>query len=287
MNALNRPEPQNWDTDHPTWDFLDHTSPPFDLTISQRDEMHRFLDDQGIDPERFVCLHVRDAGFRIKKEGRHSYRNVELDSFNLAVEELLADDFSIIRMGSPLSTPLTSPRSGLIDYAHLPTRSATLDLALGASCTLCISTGSGFDNIPLVFRRPMLYVEHAPWAHLVLFTRRSVVRPRHLVDATTGATLSITEAVQRGVFAAQHGDIFAAARVRIDPAMPEEIAVSVREALGLHLDSTTLTAQEMAKQIEAKRLLTLAGAGLGRPAHVCTVGTISPSFLRSHPEWAS
>jgi putative glycosyltransferase (TIGR04372 family) len=269
------------------WDLLDHTSPPFALTVAQQDEMHRFLDDQDIDPERFVCLHAREANFRKNKEGRHSYRNVEIARFDLAIAELLALGYSVIRMGSPLSTPLPVARPGLIDYAHLPTRSPSLDLALGGSCALCVSTGSGFDNIPLVFRRPMLYVELAPWAHLVLFTRRAIARPRRLIDATTGETLSISHALQRGVFAAQHTTTFLNADVHVAPASPDELASAVREAVGLHLGSRSLTAEELAQQIEAKRLLALAGAGLSRPAHVCTVGTISPSFLRSHPEWAS
>jgi flavorubredoxin len=133
----------------------------------------------------------------------------------------------------------------------------------------------------------MIFVEHAPWAWIHIYTRRVIERPRRLVDAVTGETLSISQALHRGVFASLTSDGYTQAGVHIAPASSEEIAAAVLEAVDLHLGVATLTAEEMAQQIEAKRLLTLAGAGLSPPAHVCTVGTISPSFLRSYPEWAS
>ena len=37
-----------------------------------------------------------------------------------------------------------------------------MDIYLGAKCEFCISNGTGYDGVPYLFRKPILYIDHVP-----------------------------------------------------------------------------------------------------------------------------
>lgn len=72
-------------------------------------------------------------------------------------------------MGSAVSKVFKVDNPKIIDYATNGMRSDFMDIYLAAKCLFCISTGLGFDAVPTVFRRPVVYVNHTPVGYLHTF----------------------------------------------------------------------------------------------------------------------
>ena len=115
----------------------------------------------------FVLLFVRDAAYLNTVYGSglwvyHNYRDSNIQDYLQAAEELTKRGYYVIRMGAVVKDGINIENPMVIDYAFNGMRSDFMDIYLGAKCAFCISTGAGFDAVPTVFRRPILYVNHLP-----------------------------------------------------------------------------------------------------------------------------
>jgi len=142
-------------------DLLDKSNPHLQFTKKEKIYGKKCLKQFGLsDQDKFVCLDVRDQAFLDKnfpeKEWKHhSLRNVELDNFLLAAEEIAKRGYYVFRMGKKVLKPLKTSNPKIIDYANLNLRSDFLDIFLGANCEFYIGSGSGFSSIPYIFRKPL------------------------------------------------------------------------------------------------------------------------------------
>ena len=81
-------------------------------------------------------------------------------------------------MGSLVEKKFKNNNKMIIDYANSPHKSDFLDVYLGANCSFCISTSTGFDAIPYVFRRPIAYVT-VPIKYFFTFSRNFLIIAKH------------------------------------------------------------------------------------------------------------
>ncbi|WP_341738406.1 TIGR04372 family glycosyltransferase [Microcoleus sp. CAWBG640] len=128
-------------------------NPPL-LTISPSDYEQGWncLQDLGVPKNAwFVCLHVREDGFRA--EGLITHRSADINTYLLAVKLIVARGGWVIRMGDPSMKPLPS-MSQVIDYAHTKAKSDWMDVFLGTSCRFFLGTNSGLNCIPCLFGTP-------------------------------------------------------------------------------------------------------------------------------------
>ena len=88
----------------------------------------------------------------------HDYRDCNIENFTPGIKYLLNKDFFVFRMGKLQKKKLNLKNKNYLDYAFSKYRSDILDVWLMANCEFCISTGTGFDQISRVFKKPILYV---------------------------------------------------------------------------------------------------------------------------------
>jgi len=117
--------------------------------------------------KKFVCLVVRDSAYlKIKYPNTdwsyHDHRDSDIDLYLEAAEYLTTQGYYVFRMGENVEKPLISDNPMIIDYATNGMRSEFLDIFLGANCSFCISSGLGFDGIPAIFRRPIVFIGYIP-----------------------------------------------------------------------------------------------------------------------------
>jgi putative glycosyltransferase (TIGR04372 family) len=115
----------------------------------------------------FVCLIVRDSAYLDHYQPQnhweyHNYRDADIDNYILASEALAERGYYVIRMGVSVYKPLKSDHPKIIDYAFNGLHTDFMDIWLGAHCAFCISLGTGFDAVPVIFRRPIVYVNYVP-----------------------------------------------------------------------------------------------------------------------------
>ena len=119
----------------------------------------------GIPDEKpFICLSVRDSAYLNDQSphldwSRHNYRDCDIKNYILAARKLTEKGYYVVRMGVVVKEAIDVDDPMIIDYATNGMRSDFMDIYLGAKCTFCISSTMGFDAVPVMFRRPVVYVD--------------------------------------------------------------------------------------------------------------------------------
>ncbi|HLO48330.1 MAG TPA: tetratricopeptide repeat protein, partial [Kamptonema sp.] len=124
------------------------------LTLSPSDYERgcKCLQDLGVPKNAwFVCLHVREDGFR--PEGTISHRSADINTYLLAINSIVARGGWVIRMGDSSMKVLPAMKQ-VIDYAHTDAKSDWMDVFLSVSCRFFLGSASGLASVPLVFGIP-------------------------------------------------------------------------------------------------------------------------------------
>ncbi len=158
----------------------------------------RFLASCGLNQDsKYVCLNVRDSAYlsktRKKDFKKHDFRNSDINTYIDSIKALSGAGYAVFRMGSIVENELDFKHPLFFDYASNGTRTEFLDIFLGAYCTFCISTGSGWDEIPRIFKRPTLYVNFLPILASTIITRDLLLFPKYMRDKLTYKLLSLNE----------------------------------------------------------------------------------------------
>jgi putative glycosyltransferase (TIGR04372 family) len=233
------------------------------LTFSSNEqtEGNRFLRKLGLSPnDKFVCLNVRDEVFLRQSEpigwtknrdwSYHNYRDSDISTYVQAAEALAEMGYTVFRMGALVKEPLVSKHPRVIDYAANGMRTEFLDIFLGAHCTFCISTGTGWDSVPTIFRRPIMFVNHLPIFGSSAITLPIMLYPKLLVDQRTLTAQSLTELIQKDLVTPSNTAAYADAGVEIRDLSSEELVEAVTE-MAQRVEGTFVETPEQ-KEMQAK-----------------------------------
>ena len=157
--------------------------PHLQFTAAEERRGEAWLKSQGING-KFVCFNVRDSAFFTNRPelSFHDHRDSEIDTYLSAMVELANRGYWVLRMGAKVKKPLPLKHSMIRDYAYDGSRSEFMDIYLGAKCDFAVSTGSGWDAIPYIFRRPVCYVNFVPVEYLFTFTKSVAIWKHHWKD---------------------------------------------------------------------------------------------------------
>jgi putative glycosyltransferase (TIGR04372 family) len=227
-----------------------------ELTFSSQElkSGNSFLDRLKVDPQKFVCLHMRDSAYLTQMFGqqvhKHDYRDSEITTYVEAAEVLAEMGYTVFRMGALVKETLVSKHPRVIDYATNGMRTEFLDVFLGAYCAFCISTGSGWDNVPAIFRRPIMLVNHLPIISPGGITHNYVIYPKSLIDRGLPSALSLEELAGRGLATPHNSAAYADAGVEIRDLSSEQLVEAVTE-MAQRVEGTFVETPEQ-KEMQAK-----------------------------------
>lgn len=153
--------------------LLENSPTVFSMPIRDERECIDILESNGIDITKpWVCILARDEQYLVKRYPDlewdfNSYRNSDINTFNLAAEFLRKNHINVFRMGSMVEKPfLCSNDRTIIDYANKEWRNEKLDIYLSSRCFFFMSTGTGLDAVAVASRRPLLWVNQAQPLHV-------------------------------------------------------------------------------------------------------------------------
>ena len=135
-----------------------------DITIRLNDNVHDGYEYRRIGLPRncwFVCLHVRESGFR-SDEGRRELRNANILTYIPAIKEITSRGGWVVRMGDDTMTPLPSMEN-VIDYPFTKYKSDFMDLCLIQNCLFYIGSQSGPHDIARLISKNTLLVNMFAW----------------------------------------------------------------------------------------------------------------------------
>lgn len=176
---------------------------------------------------KFVCLHVRDSAYLDAHQPGdwtyHNYRNSDIQNYVLAAEELASRGYFVVRMGAEVREAIKTDHPRVIDYATNGMRSDFMDIYLGAKCAFCISTGTGFDAVPYIFRRPIAYVNLVPLGYLPTYGTKFLGITKHHFWETQNRELTLAEIFTHGVGFCMRSSNYESKGIILIENTPEEI----------------------------------------------------------------
>ena len=222
----------------------------------------------------YVCIHSREGGYSPRDEHVHEYRNSDIETCTLAMDEILARGGYCIRMGDTTMAKLT-PKPGVIDYATSAFKSDYLDLYLCANTRFFLGNTSGLCILSTIFDRPSVLVNMIPHGACYSSAPGDISIPKKLCD-TEGKLLHFPDIFASAAASFRYAGLYREHGIGIVDNTPEEIRDAAAEMLD-RLDGTfTATAEDEARQERFRGFL--------QPHHYCYGATsrIGRDFLRQH-----
>ena len=121
----------------------------------------------------FVIMHVREGDHRAHARAQ----NTNIATYIPMIEEIVARGGWVIRMGSPLMTPLPVMRN-VIDYAHAVERIDWMDVFLWGKAKFSVATNSGGSEVPMCFGVPGIRTNYASFGHWGFFDKSFAIPKR-------------------------------------------------------------------------------------------------------------
>ena len=239
--------------------------------------------------DSFVCLNVRDCAFmsatRTRDLSYHNYRDSNISTYVKAAEALAEMGYTVFRMGAIVKEPLISKHPRVIDYATNGMRSEFLDIFLGAHCTFCISTGSGWDSVPTIFRRPIMLVNHLPTFETSTITLPITIFPKLLADQGALPSLSLTGVIQKDLATHHDSAAYADAGVEIRDLSSEELVEAVTE-MAQRVEGTFVeTPEQKEMQVKLKHILSTHPKLQPTPNYYPIRAEFASCFLSRYPNF--
>ena len=249
----------------------------------------KFLDEAQVIDSKFVCLNVRDSEYLTNQMGyqvhKHNYRDTDIKTYAVAAEALAEMGYTVFRMGAIVKVPLISRHPRVIDYATNGMRTEFLDIFLGAHCTFAVSTGSGWDSVPRIFRRPVMFVNHLPIFVPDLQTVNYVVFPKILLDCDSSEVLTLQQLTERGAATPHNTPAYKDAGVVIRDLSSEELVDAVTE-MAQRVDGTFIeTPEQKEMQAKAKHILSTHPKLQPSPNYYPIRAQFASCFLSRYPNF--
>jgi len=272
------------------------TKPTLTFNSSELAEGQIFLRKLGLSPnDTFICLNVRDGVFLRESEAigwtknrdwsYHDYRDSDISTYVNAAEALAEMGYTVFRMGAIVKEPLISKHPRVIDYATNGMRSEFLDIFLGAHCTFCVSTGSGWDSVPTIFRRPIMFVNQLPVFAPSAITLPITIYPKLLADKDSSSTLSLKELTERNLATPHNSAAYADAGVQIRDLSSQELVEAVTE-MAQRVEGTFVETPEQKKmQAKLKHILSTHPKLQPTPNYYPIRAEFASCFLSRYPNF--
>ncbi len=280
-------------TDRDVHALLDRYPPHLKFNAEEEARGETGLRAIGIPPgARFVCLTVRDSAYLDAHMptvdwAYHNYRDSNIQNYVLAAEALADRGYFVVRMGARVREPIRSSHPRIIDYAVNGKRDDFLDIYLAAKCDFCVSGGSGFTAVPLVFRRPIVYVNVAALGYLCTYSTKFIGITKHHFSIRENRELTLRQIFSRGVGLAVRTSDYEAEGIRLVENTPEEIRDVVVEMVE-RLNNTWQPHED--DEALQRRFWGIFPADVvdvrwGRPLHGTIRSRFGSTFLRQNREW--
>ncbi len=182
----------------------------------------------------FVCLVVRDSAYLSDQSpqldwSRHDYRDCDIQNYIMAAQKLAERGYYVVRMGAMVKEAMAVDHPMIIDYATNGMRNDFMDIYLGAKCAFCISTTLGFDCVPYIFRRPMVYVDCSPLGIIRTSSPNYISTVKKYWIRDEGRFMTFQEIFESGAGYFIHTSDYEAMGIDLLESAPEEIAAVVLE----------------------------------------------------------
>jgi putative glycosyltransferase (TIGR04372 family) len=180
---------------------------------------------------KVVAIHARSPGFKggwdiqdVKVGSRdESFRNVRIESYFDAIDYLVGEGYTVVRIGDPSMDPLR--RRGVIDLATSFHRTAALEVYVLLRSAFLMVGDSGPHLVSYLTNTPLLMVNATDPVLVYPVRANGLYLLKTVVDLDTGRELQLSELLTD----AYYGHLRSPKQYRYRPNTSEEIVTAVEE----------------------------------------------------------
>lgn len=213
-------------------------SMPVHLVLTPEEEHfgRKELEKLGItNGSPFVCFHARESTYLNKIHpdddwSYHDYRDSSIHDYIPAAKELVGRGYFAIRMGAAVKERLPTTNPKIIDYA-INGRSDFLDIFLSAKCRFFICSTVGLAAVPMIFRRPIIWVNVIPLEYVPAWSHNDLFIPKKLWLEKEKRFLTFREILDSEIGRFRWSQQYKKRRIEAIDNTPEEIT-----ALAIEMD---------------------------------------------------
>ena len=183
---------------------------------------------------RFVCLSVRDSSYLNKSVpwkswNYHDFRDCNIQNYVLAAKKLAERGYYVIRMGAVVTESMDVEDPMIIDYAANGMRSDFMDIYLAAKCAFSIIGNAGFEAVPYIFRRPIVYTDHVSLGLIRTDSSRLISTTKKHWLREENRFLTLREILQSDIGFIWRSYQYKERGIELIESSPEEIAAAALE----------------------------------------------------------
>ena len=240
---------------------------------------------------KIVCLIVRDDGYLTKiygsKQKYHDFRNMNIKSFEKSIKTLINEGYYVFRMGNYTKSELKISNKNYFDYSKSKIKSDFMDVFLGYICSFCVSTNTGFDSLPMIFRKPILYIGSMPVGIFTSNSKKIMVTTKKHYSKKNKKILTLHEIFEQNLAYSLIGEDFTNKRIKLLDLSPQEINQSTIDMINYIDNNFKLSKKnERINQLFWKKYENLYLKYLPKnKIHGKIRCIISPSFLKKYRSW--
>ncbi|MDB0003606.1 TIGR04372 family glycosyltransferase [Alphaproteobacteria bacterium] len=228
----------NIQEDRDVLNLLDQFPTQIKLTEKELKFGYSILNKMNLSLDKpIVCIICRDSSYLNKTYpnmdwSSQNFRDSDINNYNLTAKYLSELGYQVIRMGKVVSNTQLNKKY-IFDYAQSKWRSDFLDVFFGYICDFAISNATGWDAIPVTFRKPIAFVNHVPILNLHTYSKKYIHIFKHHYDLNLKKNLNINEIVKRNLHKIYEGQKYKESKIKLIENSPEEILNCVKELINL------------------------------------------------------
>lgn len=142
------------------------------------------------DTDWFVAIHVREGSHRDQAR----LPNADIKSYLPMIKEIVNRGGHVIRMGSPLMTPLPK-MNNVVDYAHAVERVDWMDVFLWAKAKFFVGTQSGGSEAAMCFDTPTIRSNFSSYGHC-FWSDKSFMVPKRYKISDQNSAMNLRDALR-------------------------------------------------------------------------------------------
>ena len=239
--CYNKINPKSFISEYPPYiqrdvnGFYNEMPSNFQFTSDQIYMGEKKLKEMGVDlSKKIVCIYARDNEYLNKTYpnvdwSHHEYREFDIDLFRDTVEYLVKENYFVIRVGSLVNKELKIINENFLDYSTSGNVSDFLDIFIPYKCHFFISSSSGIDGFPSIFRKPILWPSLFPLKCIRSSRNNYMASFRHLKFKDNEKKLTMKEVIKFGLDYCYDSSELEKKNITLCKPSPEEIKMATQD----------------------------------------------------------
>jgi putative glycosyltransferase (TIGR04372 family) len=248
-----------------------HTLPSEVITYGRK-----FQSSIGIPEDAWwVCVHSRESGYSGGEDFGQAYRNSDIESYKLAIEEVINRGGWCVRMGDSSMCPIQCD-GNIFDYASYTKKNKALDMYFAAKSHLFLGNTSGAFMLASLFGVPVANANMVPISATFPYGKYDLGIPKLYRHKESGRTLSFNEMFSSDLASARLDKIYKNSENEVINNSSEEILDLLKEQLDRIAGVFNETTEDIEMQLYFRSFFVEGHHSIHSSSRIAT------TFLRRH-----